>query len=119
MICAGSRLAPEGCAGDRSRICREPGLQRDRLGVGASELHAVVFGRIVRCRNHHAAVESVFADGEVERVGRDHADVRYVGAGLRRAARKGLEELLARRAHVAPDHDCLAPTSGTKQRPMP
>ena len=48
----------------------------------------------------------VLADGEVERVGRNHADVDDVGAGFARAARERFEELLPRGAHVAPDgHD--------------
>ncbi len=83
-------------------------------------------GGIMRCRDHDAAVERVLSDREIERVGRNHADVDHVGAGFGRAAGEGFEELFARGAHVAPDcnhrprpQSELRRSNGTKQRPMP
>src|SRR5579875_1551258 len=43
---------------------RQTMLERKRLRLLAREFHSVVVGWIVRCRNHHAAVKAVFADGE-------------------------------------------------------
>ena len=83
----------------------QAGVERDRLRAVAGELHAVVVGRIVRGRDHDTAGESIAAHGEIERVGRDQADVGHVRAALGRTARQRFEESRARRAHVpADDH---------------
>jgi len=62
----------------------------------------------VRSRDHDAAVETIVADREVDRIGRDQTDLRHVGAGVVGAARERRHEGFARRAHVAPDADVLA-----------
>ena len=63
----------------------------------------------MRGRDHHAAVEAVFADGKVERVGRDQADIGDVGAGIGRSARERIEKGDARWPHVAARDDALGP----------
>ncbi len=107
------RAAPrrwcDGAGEDAIADLAEPGVARECLGAFARHFQAVVFGGIVGCRDHHAAVEAVLADGEVERVGRDEADVGDVGAGFVRPARERLEQGDARRAHVAADDDAAQP----------
>ncbi len=78
------------------------------MSLRTGELHAVVLGRIMRGRDHHAAVEAELSDREVERVGRNHSDVDDVGAGFGCAAGERFAEFLPRRAHVAADDDVRA-----------
>ena len=65
----------------------EPGLQPDRLGVGAAHLDAVVLRRVVAGGEHRARQPEV-AGGEVELVGRGEADHRDVGARRRSRRRR-------------------------------
>ncbi len=89
----------------RSRIADSPVSSEIACARVARELHPVIVGGIVRRRDHDAAGIAVFADGEIQRVGRNEADVGDVGAGLGCAARKRFEQDVTRRAHVAPDGD--------------
>ena len=86
----------------------QAGIQRNRLRLFAAKLQAVVLRRVVRRRNHHAAVEAVFADREIERVGRDQADVDDIGAGFHCALGKGRRKRDAGGPHVAPDRDAFS-----------
>ncbi len=101
----GGALGREGSLHELLADRRQARIERDRLGLRTRELHPVILRRIVRRRDHHAAVEGELADGEVERVGRNHPDIDDVGARFGRTTGKGVEQLLARRPHVAADHD--------------
>jgi hypothetical protein len=87
---------------------RQAGIERNRLGLRTRKFHAVILGRVVRSRNHDAAVEIEFADRKVECVGRDHTNVDDVGPRFTRAARKGLAQSVAGWAHVAPHYHTRA-----------
>ena len=81
----------------RSRICRQARYRARSLALAARVNFMPLYcGGIVRCGDHHAAVEAVFADGEIQRVGRNQADIEHVGAGVGRAARERFEEGAAR-----------------------
>ena len=87
----------------------EAGIERNRLRLRARELHPVVLGRIVRGRDHHAAVEPVFPNCKVQRVRRNQADIGNVGAGIGRSARERIEKGDAGWTHVAARDDALGP----------
>ena len=71
-----------------SRIAARPVSIEIAIASSRQNLNPLYCAGIVRGRDHDAAVEAVVADGEVDRVGRDQADLRHVGAGIgRRRAR--------------------------------
>jgi hypothetical protein len=74
----------------------------------ASELHAIVLGRIMRSRDHDAAVQLERPHGKIERIGGNHSDVHDVRSGFGRSTSKCAGEFLPRRAHVAADGDGCA-----------
>ncbi len=86
---------------------RQPAVvaQRDRLL--AADLEAVVLRRVVRGGHLDAAAFAIVGDGEVVRVGREHAGVQDVRAGSEDAADEAARERLGGRPHVAADHQPL------------
>ena len=83
----------------------EPLVERERPRLLAADFETVVLGGVVRGSDHHPGRVSVLADGEVERVGRDHAEVDHVGAGIADALDQRRRQERARDAHVAADDD--------------
>ena len=75
--------------------------QRQRRA--AHDLHAVVLLRVVRGGDDQPALVAVLADGVIEHLGADEADVVDVAAGVERAAHGRLAQLRRGQPHVAAD----------------
>ena len=83
----------------------DAGIAREGKGSATHELRARVLGGVVRGRAGQPAVEVARADGEVELLGADLADVEHVGAGLAQAGRIRGGHVLGLEAHVAAEAD--------------
>ncbi len=102
--CSGREVA---CDDLIANLC-QPGVERDRFGPRTRKLHSVILCRIVRGCDHHAAVEAIFTDGKIERIGRDHPDRGHIGAGLGRTTRKRCKKAFPARPHIATYDDAFA-----------
>src|SRR5215216_3577278 len=80
-------------------------VPRERDGVLAAELEAVVLLRIVRRRDHGPTRLFEVSDREVKSVRGDEPDVQNIRPGLGHALYESPFQGLARQAHVAPNHD--------------
>jgi len=78
-------------------------LAGEGQGSLADELHAVVLRRIVRGRDHRAAVEPALGDPEVEHLGRDQPDVEDRRPGGRGTGGERLEQPRRRGPRVHAD----------------
>jgi hypothetical protein len=80
-------------------------FQREGPGFFPADLEPVVDGRVVGCRDHDAGGITVFANREVERIGRYLSDIDDVRALIPDAVDQRGGEHRARDAHVpADDH---------------
>src|SRR5690606_791039 len=84
-----------------------PLVHTQRARLLAAQLEAVVLRRAVGGRHHDARVVARLADGEVEAVGTDQADVTDIRALVEDTVDDGAGQSGGRDAHVAPDHDLL------------
>ena len=86
---------------------RDAGVAADRDRLRLAELEAVPFARIVRRRDHHAAVRAEESVGVVGHRSGAEADVDHVRALFRDAAGEAFEQRGGVRTHVASHDDLL------------
>ena len=77
----------------------------DSAGSLAADFEAVVFGRIVRGGDHHTGGIPIFADREIERVGRDQAKIVDRAALIADAVDQGGDHHVAGDTHIPPYGD--------------
>lgn len=60
----------------------ESGVRADRPALLADHLHAVVFGRVVAGRNHHAPIKAITRGRKVHHLGPDHPEIGNIDPGI-------------------------------------
>ena len=85
----------------------ETGVASDRQRAAADDLHPRVLLGVVRSGDADPPVEAELADGVVEHLGPDQAEVEHLGAAVGCAVDGRLRHPRRRQAHVAPDRDAV------------